>query len=116
MTDQETTDYSPEPSRPDRQARVAGDTDLPTFSDQQSMPPHPDPNTTWTTSEVACLLTWARNLRASERELCISWCRLVMKHHEAQRDRAPENEEPNFRDGEVCGAEDCIEAIEGKWR
>ena len=35
-----------------------------------SIPNHPEPCMTWTTSEVACILAWARRLLADERERC----------------------------------------------
>lgn len=63
--------------------------------------------------EIERLRAYGEACALAERERCIAMCRVVMEHHQAQPDCAPEDEEPTFRDGEACGAEDCIEAIQG---
>lgn len=55
---------------------------------------------------------------AQERERCLSMCRIVMDHHsEIAKIAAQEFDEENkhFIEGQISGAKDCIEAIEGKW-
>lgn len=55
---------------------------------------------------------------AAERERCIAWCRKVQALHKAYPGcSTSDDDEPNFHDGEACGAEDCVEAIqrEGRW-
>jgi len=56
---------------------------------------------------------------AAERDRCEARCRVVMDYHSAKADREREVdaadrsivEDISFREGEACGAEDCIEAI-----
>lgn len=57
-----------------------------------------------------------RSMLAAERERCLGWCRQVMEHHNTRKAAADEVEQAFF-DGEACGAEDCIEAIQrgGDW-
>jgi hypothetical protein len=50
-----------------------------------------------------------------ERLRCLSKCRMVMDYHSDKSEQESDDESKNFREGEACGAEDCIEAIEGKW-
>ena len=55
---------------------------------------------------------------AQERERCLSMCRMVMdQYSQIDKIAAQEFDERNkhFIEGQISGAKDCIDAIEGRW-
>ena len=53
-----------------------------------------------------------KDAETAERERCVTICKAIMLYHGGMAETATDNEERAFREGESCGAEDCIEAIE----
>lgn len=59
---------------------------------------------------------FAADVIAMANAQCAEWCAKVQAHHSAKDENADEVEQA-FVDGEACGAEDCVEAINshGAW-